>query len=265
MADSDGGSASLRRSSTSSGASASSGSGRLRSFTSDRLRREEDKSDGENRGDVENGLKERGAKAGGWGGEDKLAGVREKVHRKERRVALNEPELHVIGEIEGGSGFGSGVCCRWQLDHGPAWEQLGGYADGQSQVDYPTDGDSAVWAHPLDAHFLCKGLQGWPRLLLQVWQMDEFGRLHLSGYGFTHVPNVAGSYEIEVETWRPVGTLREEIAANFMGTTPQLRDIDLLFSKAWSDRCRIATTSSGTVRVNVDVVLRNFNDHNVDT
>jgi len=36
-------------------------------------------------------------------------------------------------------------------------------------------------------------LQGWPRLQVQVWQQDTFGRLELLGYGFVHVPSAAGA------------------------------------------------------------------------
>jgi len=194
----------------------------------------------------------------------KMQAMRSRIKSRERQVAENEPELHIIGEIDGGVDFGKGVCCRWKIDHGAMWEHLGGFLEGQTQVDYPLDGDNAVWSHPIDLHFVSKGLQGWPRILMQVWKMDENGRLSLQGYGFTHIPNCAGYFELDVATWRPVGTLKEEIAAKFLGTTPQLRDIDVLFKKAWGDRCRLSTVSSGTIRLNLDVVLRNFADHNVD-
>lgn len=54
-------------------------------------------------------------------------------------------------------------------------------------------------------------LQGWPRLLVQVWQLDSFGRNQLRGYGFVHLPSGAGSFDVEVPTWRPVGTPKEEM------------------------------------------------------
>ena len=188
----------------------------------------------------------------------------DRLYKKKPTVAVREPELHVIGELQGGYSLGTGVCCRWQFDYGNMWIPLDGNIDGQTQVDYPSDGNMVVWCHPLDVHFLCKGLQGWPRLLLQVWNIDEIGRLHLAGYGFVHIPNMAGSFEMEVTTWRPVGTLKEEIATLFLGTTPNLRDIDVLYRKAWSHRNRITTQSSGVIRLKIDVVLRSFSELNVD-
>ena len=186
------------------------------------------------------------------------------VYKNKPKVAIREPELYVIGELSGGHNLGSGVCCRWLFDYGNMWIPLDGNIDGQTQVDYPSDGKTVVWSHPLDIHFLCKGLQGWPRLLLQVWKLNELGRLNVSGYGFVHIPNISGSYEMEISMWRPVGTLKEEIATYFLGTTPNLRDIDLLYRKAWSHRNHITTQSSGIICLDIDVVLRSFPELDID-
>ena len=80
----------------------------------------------------------------------------------------------------GGSGFGSGhaVCCKWALEAGDRWELLEGARGGQTQTDSPDVGtDTVVWSHPLDAHFAAGAMQGWPRMLLQVWRLDDVGRL----------------------------------------------------------------------------------------
>jgi len=233
-------------------------SGKLRSLTSERLQRDEDQENS----NVSNEPPTKPRRKSDVS--ESTKSIREKVRRKERKVAELEPEINIIGEIEGGSDFGSGVCLRWEFDFGQMWQVLNGYTEGQTQLDFPVDGESAVWAHPLDLHFLCKGMAGWPRLLMQVWKMDEYGSMHLAGYGFTHIPTTPGSHEIQVTTWRPVGTLKEEIATRFLGVTPQLRDMDLLFTKAWSDRCRLQTTSSGTINIRLDVITRNFEDQYVD-
>ena len=47
-------------------------------------------------------------------------------------------EVHVIGEIAGGSGFPSqNLFCKWGLTAGGAWRLLEGLSEGQTQVDYP--------------------------------------------------------------------------------------------------------------------------------
>lgn len=70
-------------------------------------------------------------------------------------------EVHVIGQILGGSGFPeSSLFCKWKVQMGSAWRVLEGDTEGQTQVDEPTDGPMAHWSHPIDIHFGTKGLQG---------------------------------------------------------------------------------------------------------
>ena len=195
---------------------------------------------------------------------EQVRNMRAKFLKRERRPATDEPEVHVVGEIVGGVNFGTGVCCKFTMEAGKSWEHLGGHLNGQTHVDYPSDGTTAVWAHPIDVHFSARSMHGWPRILVQVWQMDTYGRIELTGYGFVHVPVAPGAHAIDVPTWRPLGSLREEIHAHFLGGAPQLRDIDILFQKAWSDRCRLLTQPSGTVQLRLAVVHRNFHKHDVD-
>jgi hypothetical protein len=74
------------------------------------------------------------------------------------------------------------VALQWGLNAGRSWELIEGYDQGQTQVDKVHRGDMSVWAHPLDAHYVCKGLSGWPKLHLQVYSMDVHGRVQLCGY-----------------------------------------------------------------------------------
>lgn len=89
-------------------------------------------------------------------------------------------ELHLIGQLIGASEFPeSSLCCKWSIQTGGAWTLRSGVKEGQTQVDRPSLGDTAYWAHPIDAHYSTNGLQGWPKLLLQVFHQDSFGRFVL--------------------------------------------------------------------------------------
>lgn len=82
--------------------------------------------------------------------------------RAMRLAAKPQPEVHIIGEICGGTGFGEGtsVCCKWALEAGDRWEQLEGAKGGQTQTDTPESGtDVLVWSHPIDAHFVAGSMQ----------------------------------------------------------------------------------------------------------
>jgi len=36
------------------------------------------------------------------------------------------------------------------------WDKLEGADAGQTHVDHPDEGEMAVWAHPVDLHYVCK-------------------------------------------------------------------------------------------------------------
>ena len=42
------------------------------------------------------------------------------------------PEIHIVGEILGATGFGSSpVCCKWELEMGDNWEWIEGSRRGE--------------------------------------------------------------------------------------------------------------------------------------
>ncbi|XP_038623327.1 B9 domain-containing protein 2 [Tachyglossus aculeatus] len=172
-------------------------------------------------------------------------------------------ELHVIGQILGASGFPqTSLFCKWGVHTGGAWKLLSGVREGQTQVDSPQIGDMAYWSHPIDLHFATKGLQGWPKLHLQVWSQDGFGRCQLAGYGFCHVPTSPGSHRLECVTWRPLGSWQERLAGAFVGGGPQLLHSDVVYSGA--DRYRLHTAAAGTVVLHLTVLPRHFARYGVE-
>ena len=76
----------------------------------------------------------------------------------------------------------------------------------------------ALLAHPIDVHYAVKGIDGWPRLRLEVYGVDSYGRVELAGYGCCIVPTSAGTHELRCRTWRPCGSLREQFSSAH--TTP---------------------------------------------
>ncbi|ETL82696.1 hypothetical protein F441_17812 [Phytophthora nicotianae CJ01A1] len=177
-----------------------------------------------------------------------------------------QPEVHLIGEIVSGHGFGvyGGLTCKWRVEYGSRWSLVAGDQSGQTQLDYPStapwtsDPDVAVWSHPIDLHFATSAFQGWPKLLFQVWRADSSMKLHVVGYGFVPVPFAAGQHKLWVSLWRPLGTTMEELDVQLLGRTPELRSDDVLFNAAWSERCRLRTISTGRVLVHIGVLLRHF-------
>ncbi|KAI9141385.1 B9 domain-containing protein [Paraphysoderma sedebokerense] len=171
-------------------------------------------------------------------------------------------ELHIIGTIQGAEGFPSAdLSCKWQFEAGSNWKIIQGIEKGQTQVDLPLDGIYTVWSHPIDIHYTTKSIHGWPKINFVVYHQDRFGRHELYGYGFVHIPTSPGTYQLECVTWRPTGTLTDQISAFFLGTTPSLRSQSLVTSSA--DRFKLTTQAMGRIYVEVSVISKGFEQYGV--
>lgn len=93
-------------------------------------------------------------------------------------------ELHILGELTGASGVdAAGLSCRWKFvtdtsaSDSEYWLQLEGEAQGVTQMALISSADElAVWGHPLDVHYSFTALRGWPKLHVELWRQDTFGR-----------------------------------------------------------------------------------------
>ena len=84
------------------------------------------------------------------------------TRRAMRLTVKAQPELHVLGELCGGTGFGAGrsVACKWAVEAGEKWEIIEGVRGGQTQTDGGAEGvDAVVWSHPIDVHFIAGALR----------------------------------------------------------------------------------------------------------
>ena len=146
---------------------------------------------------------------------------------------------------------------------GPNWTVVSGCPEGQTvsgKLDYEK---TVVWAHPLDIHYVTKGIQGtyvysfdtinvciiitilflqfkilnfsyfkisgWPKLLVQVSCLDSIGRSWIVGYGCSNLPAVPGPHIINVNCWVPSTTsITDRIRQYFLGGSHQLIQSDIV-------------------------------------
>lgn len=146
------------------------------------------------------------------------------------------------------------------------WVLLGGASSGHTQTTNTiTDGlDTMEWSHPIDAYYACTSVVGWPLLYVSVWERDSVGRNEIAGYGCVRVPSVPGTHLLEVMTWRPQGTVLQEVAAWFRGGYPQLTDSSLVTAPE-RGRHFLGTTTAGSVVVEVSVTQKGFEELGVYT
>ena len=118
---------------------------------------------------------------------------------------INTPQVHLIGEVKEAYGFDtSRLFCKFQVRVGYNWTLLSGKDSGETfeEIKEETE-ESVIWDHPFDIHYKAKTLRGWPKFLVEVWQIDSDGRYSISGYGIATVPFTPGQHSIAVKCWRP--------------------------------------------------------------
>lgn len=192
-------------------------------------------------------------------------------------------ELHVVGEIIGAQDYSlPSLFCKYTFDTGGNFRLLQGHTAGQTHCDMPPvrlsrlltdcppymarsltdtlwhaqEGEAATLSHPIDVHYAVKGIDGWPRLRLEVYGMDQYGRIELAGYGCCIVPTSPGTHELRCPTWRPCGTLREQFWTFFLGGTPRLKHTEVISSSA--DRFRLQTEPAGDVLLRLSVLPKDL-------
>jgi|EP00802_Teleaulax_amphioxeia_P021862 hypothetical protein len=165
---------------------------------------------------------------------------------------------------------------------------------GQTHVCVCNADGEAVWAQPIDVHYVTTSLRGWPSLIVEVWAQDSGGRNEIAGYGVAHVPCAAGHYELEVPLWRPVdlktshtrllgdipGYIGQSLVGlgraargAFLGIWPRLHNdlnpdgvCEMTNAKKLiyhpqdhtQDRKRLRTVGTGLVKAKLSVITRGF-------
>lgn len=86
--------------------------------------------------------------------------------------------VNIVGQVVGCSDFEeTALLCQWRLVAGAAhWSVVAGDTEGQTHVIKKEAGEFGVWCHPIDVHYSCSSIEGWPQLAVEVWQQDEHGR-----------------------------------------------------------------------------------------
>ncbi|XP_030029913.1 B9 domain-containing protein 2 [Manduca sexta] len=174
-------------------------------------------------------------------------------------------ELHLLGQLQGTTNFlgDFSLFCRYSFQAGPNWTLVSGCPEGQTVSGKSDHSQKVVWAHPIDIHYVTKGIQGWPKIILQVSCLDNIGRSWVVGYGCTSLPSAPGHHTITIPCWAPAAsTFTDRIRHYFLGGSSQLLETDII--NLGSDRYKLKTKSKGLVTLHIDVILRNFSSFGVE-
>jgi len=168
------------------------------------------------------------------------------------------PQVHLIGKIQSAQSFPCDTLyIKYSFKSGENWTLIQGLPSGETfQASSPYKSLIPL-EHPFDLNYSCKSIRGWPKLLLEVWQVDTAGRNSLSGYGQMTIPFEPGEYHQEIVCWRPKAGLWDRM----IGAYPELLYKDVIISS--NSRLGFKTESTGKIIVEISVVLKDFMNHGV--
>ncbi|XP_052747362.1 pyruvate kinase isoform X2 [Bicyclus anynana] len=145
----------------------------------------------------------------------------------------------------------------------PNWSLISGYSEGQTisaKADYKKN---VIWNQPIDLHYVSKGIQGWPKIVLQVNCLDSLGRSWIVGYGSCNIPAAPGQHLIKVPCWVPAATtVTDKLRQMFIGGAHELSQTDIV--NLGCDRFKLNTQSKGDIELRIYIILRNFNQFGVE-
>eukprot|EP00919_Chromeraceae_sp_WS-2016_P000105 GHVR01000295.1.p1 GENE.GHVR01000295.1~~GHVR01000295.1.p1 ORF type:complete len:103 (+),score=8.13 GHVR01000295.1:640-948(+) len=100
-------------------------------------------------------------------------------------------------------------------------------------------------------------MRGWPRMLIEVWKIDEHGRHNIYGYGTLAIPMGSGEYNLDMPCWRPMGAWYDR----FIGANSELQYPGIVACSL--NKYGLRTFSGCKVEVEVNVIGRNFHLHGI--
>eukprot|EP00759_Apiculatamorpha_spiralis_P023718 PhF_6_TR27314/c0_g1_i2/m.40121/K16745/B9D2; B9 domain-containing protein 2 len=190
-------------------------------------------------------------------------------------------EVFLLGSLEHAQGFGQNdLFVSFEFLCGPLWEKVHGLTAAQTSVARKNKKGQHVWLHPIDLHYTTQCVQGWPKVVVRLWEIDTYGRKDFVGYGMTHVPlpapnnnnNNGGcrttTTECVVPIWKPMlwdpSALKRTwmyLRQLVMGGAPRLKDDSLVYQS--DSRYKMYSGSGGSITFRINVLCKNFGQLNI--
>eukprot|EP00698_Gefionella_okellyi_P006675 TRINITY_DN16023_c0_g1_i1.p1 TRINITY_DN16023_c0_g1~~TRINITY_DN16023_c0_g1_i1.p1 ORF type:complete len:241 (-),score=5.81 TRINITY_DN16023_c0_g1_i1:54-776(-) len=173
-------------------------------------------------------------------------------------VAKDAAIVYMFGQLEGATKFeGQEIWCRWSITTGECWRHDRGEVDGTTQTALPDrDSGFSIWAHPIMVSFKTATMIGWPKIEVQVWAVDRWGRQQFCAHGMCYLPTQLGESKISFDCWRPKPERSEFHLSYFLGANPMVKSTDLVTGTESMHRQRLRTISAGKIHLRLNVVIQ---------
>ena len=127
--------------------------------------------------------------------------------------------------------------------------------------------------YKIESHTLHAPSMNQPTIVFQVYSTNWFGRHRLEGYGYHHLSDQPGHCEIEIRTWKPIGSIRDQMDDFFLGNAMYLKDEHFVntinhTTATALNKFGVLTQSSGTIKLRIQTIVtdpRTIEDHHRET
>jgi hypothetical protein len=161
------------------------------------------------------------------------------------------------------------------------WKFIEGQSEGQTATDSNRLDNKSIFAHPIDLHLATRGIQGWPKLSVEIFSgkkikfffsqkikhvdfvaVNSLKQFYPVGVGFAYIPTSPGFHKFKIATWRfaPLNVF-DSIKEKFFTGGFTIVKKDLIHSGI--ERYKISTISSGVVEVDLSLVFKHFRKYNI--
>ncbi|XP_070495457.1 B9 domain-containing protein 2 [Chironomus tepperi] len=172
-------------------------------------------------------------------------------------------EVYIFGQILSAEKFREpNLFCRWNIQAGSLWKFIEGESEGQTATDCNIVDNVSYFAHPIDLHLATRGIQGWPKVSIEVFSVNALKQFYPVAIGFTYIPTKPGFHQLKIATWRIAPqTFFDSIKEKFYTGGFTIVKKDLIHTGI--ERYKISTISSGTVNLELNIVFKNFRKYNI--
>jgi hypothetical protein len=176
------------------------------------------------------------------------------------------PTAALQGTIDSASlDFLDALSVTWGLVPGNSgWSLRNGEGAGETQICSVGDNGVAVLNHPIDAFYDATTTEGWPFIVVEVWDKSTVGVKGFAGCGCAWIPPSSGKHAVDVHIWKPSSSGADAFAEMLLPTVPDLKRLREIVVSPYL-RSAIQTESVGTVRVQINVTLFGFDSAGVRT
>jgi len=179
--------------------------------------------------------------------------------------AFARPQLFIMGRILNASGFDTEeLYLKYDIIFGPNFNVLNGITSGETfqSIAYEEDNINVVnFDQPISLNLSCQSINGWPKIVVEVWSNDKEGKNCIIGYGTGFIPIKSGFSKMAINCWRPSKSITASLEETLLGNNKEFHDKSAVYSTA--EKFGVTSISTGQVNIELELIFKDFILHGI--